>query len=40
MITCVKVVWETVYLLALYDKAERDTVSDEELEDMLNAAGL
>lgn len=40
VITCVKVVQETVYLLAIYDKGERDTVSDNELDAMLNEAGL
>ncbi|WP_317171803.1 type II toxin-antitoxin system RelE/ParE family toxin [Spirosoma validum] len=40
VITCVKVVQETVYLLAIYDKSERDTVSDTELDDMLSEAGL
>ncbi len=40
VITCVRIVQETVYLLAIYDKAERDTVSDNELDDMLHEAGL
>jgi len=40
VITCVKITQETVYLLAIYDKAERDTVSDQELDDMVSAAGL
>ncbi|CAN5182749.1 hypothetical protein BH09BAC4_BH09BAC4_36150 [soil metagenome] len=40
IITCVKVVNETVYLLAIYDKSERDTVSTNELNDMLSEAGL
>jgi mRNA-degrading endonuclease RelE of RelBE toxin-antitoxin system len=40
VITCVKIVQETVYLLAIYDKAERDTVSDNELDNMLKEAGL
>ena len=40
VITCVKVVQETVYLLTIYDKAERDTVLDNELGDLLNEAGL
>jgi mRNA-degrading endonuclease RelE of RelBE toxin-antitoxin system len=40
VITCVKIVQETVYLLAVYDKAERDSVSDAELNDMLAEAGL
>ncbi len=40
VITCVKIVEETVYLLAIYDKAERNTISDNELDDMLTEAGL
>ena len=40
VITCVKIVQETIYLLAIYDKSERDTVSDNELDNMLNEAGL
>lgn len=40
VITCVKIVQETVYLLAIYDKAERESVSDNELDDMLTDAGL
>ena len=40
VITCVKVVQEVVYLLAIYDKVEQDTVSDTELDDMLNDAGF
>ena len=40
VITYVKVVQETVYLLAVYDKSERDTISEQELNDMLQEAGL
>lgn len=40
VITCVRIVQETVYLLAIYDKAEWDSVSDNELDDMLDDAGL
>ncbi len=40
VITCVKIVRETVYLLAIYDKSERDTLSDNELDVLLDAAGL
>ena len=40
VITCVKVVQETVYLLAIYDKAKQDTVSDSEIDNLLNEAGL
>ncbi len=40
VITCVKIVQETVYLLAVYDKSERDTLSYNELDTLLDAAGL
>lgn len=40
VITCVKIIDETVYLLAIYDKSVRDTVSTNELNDMLTEAGL
>ncbi|GAB4019453.1 type II toxin-antitoxin system RelE family toxin [Spirosoma koreense] len=40
VITCVKIINQTIYLLALYDKAQRDTISDNELDDMLNEAGI
>lgn len=31
VITCVKIIKETVYLAAIYDKAEASTISDETL---------
>lgn len=31
IITCVKIVQETVYLAAIYDKSEKQTLSDAEL---------
>lgn len=40
VITCVKVVGETVYLLSIYDKAEQDTVKNSELDLLLDEAGL
>jgi mRNA-degrading endonuclease RelE of RelBE toxin-antitoxin system len=40
VITCVKVVGETVYLLSIYDKAEQDTVKNNELDTLLDEAGL
>lgn len=40
VITCLRIVQETGYLLAIYDKAERDSVSENELDDMLADAGL
>jgi mRNA-degrading endonuclease RelE of RelBE toxin-antitoxin system len=36
MITCVYFVTETVYLLTIYDKSEQDTISDEDLQELLN----
>jgi hypothetical protein len=40
VITCVKIVRDTVYLLALYDKAEKENLADKELDQLLKAAGL
>ncbi|WP_342664729.1 hypothetical protein [Spirosoma spitsbergense] len=40
VVTCVKIVQETIYLLSIYDKSERDSVSDKELDTMLGEAGL
>jgi mRNA-degrading endonuclease RelE of RelBE toxin-antitoxin system len=35
IITCVKIVDDVIHLLAVYDKAERATVPDKELKDVL-----
>ena len=40
VITRVKVVNQTVYLLSIYDKSEKDSISDKELNDLLSLAGL
>ncbi len=40
VITCVKVVEQGVYLLTIYDKSEKESISDEELDEMLKIAGL
>ena len=40
VITCVISVEERVVLLSMYDKAEQDTISDDELVELLNAADL
>ena len=40
VITCVKVVHDTVYLIAIYDKSEKENLTDKELKAMLAAAGL
>lgn len=36
VITCVKIINETVYLLAIYDKSETDTISNSELEGFIS----
>ncbi|MBL7111793.1 MAG: type II toxin-antitoxin system RelE/ParE family toxin [Bacteroidales bacterium] len=40
IITCVKIVENTVYLLTIYDKSDKETVSDKELDILLKLAGL
>jgi hypothetical protein len=40
LITCVKVVANTVFLLALIDKGEKDNITDKELDQLLKEAGL
>jgi hypothetical protein len=35
VITCVKIVKETVYLLTVFDKSEQDSISDKELAELL-----
>jgi hypothetical protein len=40
VITCVKIVGETVYLLTIYDKSEQDSISDKERDDLLRENGL
>ncbi|MGI4875373.1 MAG: type II toxin-antitoxin system RelE/ParE family toxin [Janthinobacterium lividum] len=39
-ITCVKLVGETICLLAIYDKADQDTISDKEIDAILSKAGI
>jgi hypothetical protein len=36
----VKVVNQTAYLLAIYDKSEKESISDKELDELLSIAGL
>lgn len=36
VITCVKVVRETVFLLTIFDKAEQENISDNELAELLD----
>ncbi len=40
VITCVKVVDHDVYLLTLYDKTEKENISDKELDELLKIEGL
>lgn len=40
IISCVKVIKEKVYLLTIYSKGERDTVTVNEIEQMLKNEGL
>ncbi len=36
VITCVKVIRETVYLIAIFDKSDIDNLDDEELQNRIN----
>ena len=40
IITCVKIINETIYLLSIYDKSSQSTIKDVELKDLLKKAGL
>lgn len=40
VITCVKVIEQDIYLLTIYDKSDKETTSDKELDNLLLIAGL
>ncbi len=40
VITCVKIVNETVFLLSIYDKSNKKNITDDELDWLLKEAGL
>lgn len=40
VITCVKIVNQTAYLLTIYDKSDKESISDKELDELLRLAGL
>jgi hypothetical protein len=40
VITCVKVVASTVYLLSIYDKSEKEDLEEKELDKLLKMAGI
>jgi len=40
VISCVKIVAGSVFLLSIYDKGNKESISDKELDDLLRLAGL
>lgn len=40
VITCVKIVNQTAYLLTIYDKSDKENISDKEPDELLRLAGL
>jgi len=40
IITCVKIIATSVFLLSIYDKSAKDDISDNELDKLLKLAGL
>jgi mRNA-degrading endonuclease RelE of RelBE toxin-antitoxin system len=40
LITCVKVVKQSIFLLSIYDKSDKNTIDDDELIQRLRAEGL
>lgn len=40
IITCVKLVAGSVFLLSIYDKGQKESITDNELDDLLQIAGL
>ncbi len=40
VITCVKIVAGSVFLLSIFDKGDKENISDKELDKMLRLAGL
>ncbi|MFN0036659.1 MAG: type II toxin-antitoxin system RelE/ParE family toxin [Saprospiraceae bacterium] len=40
VITCVKILEDTVYLLTLYDKSEQESIDEQRLDALLEIAGL
>lgn len=40
VITCIKVVDQDAYLLTIYDKSVKKSISDKELDDLLKLAGI
>jgi mRNA-degrading endonuclease RelE of RelBE toxin-antitoxin system len=40
VISCVKIVAESVFLLSIYDKSAKESISDKELDELLKLAGI
>jgi hypothetical protein len=40
VITCVKIIAESVFLLSIYDKSDKETITDKELDNLLMLADL
>lgn len=40
VIACVKMVVKSVFLLSIYDKGEKESISDKEVNNLLKAADL
>ncbi|MDZ7880865.1 MAG: type II toxin-antitoxin system RelE/ParE family toxin [Saprospiraceae bacterium] len=40
VITCVKIVDDTLYLLSIYDKSEQEDIPDNEIDAVLKSLGL
>ena len=40
VISCVKIIAESVFLLSIFDKGDKGNISDKELDKLLKAAGL
>jgi hypothetical protein len=40
VISCVKILAGSVFLLSIYDKGDKESISDKELDDLLRLSGL
>lgn len=40
VISCIKIVAESVFLLSIFDKGDKESICDNELDKLLKAAGL
>jgi len=40
VISCVRIVADSVFLLSIYDKGDKENISDKELDNLLRLAGL